>query len=100
VFKNAIDWLGRPSRDISRVFGGMPIGLVGASPGTGGTRLLQTACCRCCARSARDLTFGRSVFIAGAGQVFDQDGAQVDAKMREVVRRYMAGLAEFVGAGG
>ncbi|MGA3007361.1 MAG: NADPH-dependent FMN reductase, partial [Opitutaceae bacterium] len=33
VFKNAIDWLSRPSADIPKVFGGKPVALIGASPG-------------------------------------------------------------------
>jgi NAD(P)H-dependent FMN reductase len=31
VFKNAIDWLTRPAADIPRVFGGRPVGLIGAA---------------------------------------------------------------------
>ncbi len=33
VFKNAIDWLSSPTPDLARVFGGKPVGLMGASPG-------------------------------------------------------------------
>ena len=43
VFKNAIDWLSRPDTDIARVFGGRPVGVIGASPGGFGTLLSQTA---------------------------------------------------------
>jgi chromate reductase, NAD(P)H dehydrogenase (quinone) len=43
VFKNAIDWLSRPSSDIKRVFGGRPFALIGASPGGWGTILSQAA---------------------------------------------------------
>ena len=43
VFKNAIDWLSRPSSDIARVFGGKPVALIGASPGNFGTILSQAA---------------------------------------------------------
>ncbi|MBV9220519.1 MAG: NAD(P)H-dependent oxidoreductase, partial [Methylobacteriaceae bacterium] len=32
VFKNAIDWLSRPSADIKRIFAGKPVALMGASP--------------------------------------------------------------------
>src|SRR5579884_4269569 len=38
VLKNAIDWLSRPSADIPRVFGGVPTGVIGATPGPGATR--------------------------------------------------------------
>ncbi len=100
VFKNAIDWLSRPGKDIPRVFGGKPVGLIGATPGPGGTRLSQTAWLPVLRVLGTRPFFGRMVFIAGAGQVFDQDGTLKDDKTRELVRRYMAGLAEFVGAGG
>lgn len=43
VFKNVIDWMSRPSRDIPRVFGGKPVALIGASPGPFGTLLSQSA---------------------------------------------------------
>jgi chromate reductase len=33
VLKNAIDWLFRPADDIDRVFGGRPVGIIGATPG-------------------------------------------------------------------
>src|ERR1700741_2672059 len=42
VFKNAIDWLSRPDKDIPRVFGDKPVALIGATPGRAGTRLSQT----------------------------------------------------------
>lgn len=99
VFKNAIDWLSRPGQDIPRVFGGKAVGLIGATPGPGGTRLSQTAWLPVLRVLGTRPYFGRTVFIAGAGQVFDRDGGLTDDKIREVVRRYMAGLAEFVGAG-
>ena len=43
VFKNAIDWMSRPSTDIARVFGGRPTAILGASPGGFGTILSQNA---------------------------------------------------------
>src|SRR5947209_6887129 len=43
VLKNAIDWLSRPPDDVKRVFGGRPVGIIGATPGQGGTTLSQTA---------------------------------------------------------
>src|SRR5262245_31368665 len=43
VMKNAIDWLSRPAKDVARVFGERPTGLIGATPGQGGTTLAQAA---------------------------------------------------------
>src|SRR5215470_11676286 len=36
-FKNAIDWLSRPTDDIPRVFHDRPVALLGATPGGSGT---------------------------------------------------------------
>jgi chromate reductase len=43
VAKNAFDWLSRPPKDIDRVWGDLPIALIGATPGRGGTRFSQMA---------------------------------------------------------
>ena len=43
VFKNAIDWLSRPPEDRKRIFGNIPIGLMGATPGNFGTAFSQYA---------------------------------------------------------
>src|SRR5438552_943034 len=43
TFKNAIDWLTRPSADIPRVWHGLVTGVMGATPGPGGTALAQAA---------------------------------------------------------
>src|SRR2546430_391798 len=43
VFKNAIDWLSRPSSDIKRVFGGRAFAIMGASLSAFGTTLSQAA---------------------------------------------------------
>ena len=43
VLKNAIDWLSRPPADIPRVFRSLPTGVIGATPGMGGTILSQAS---------------------------------------------------------
>ena len=43
VFKNAIDWLSRPSSGVAALFGDKPVAVVGASPGGFGTILAQEA---------------------------------------------------------
>lgn len=96
VLKNAIDWLSRPGSDIKRVFGGRAVGLIGATPGQGGTRLSQTAWLPVLRQLDLRPFFARQLYVAGAGQVFDADGRLVDDKVRDLLRRYMAGLAEFI----
>jgi chromate reductase len=96
VFKNAIDWCSRPASDIARVFAGKPVGLIGATPGPGGTRLSQTAWLPVLRTLNLQPWFGRSLFVAGAGQVFDAEGKLVDATIRRLLTEYLAGFAQFV----
>ncbi|HWM86467.1 MAG TPA: NADPH-dependent FMN reductase [Kofleriaceae bacterium] len=96
VFKNAIDWLSRPPRDIPRVFGDKPVGLIGATEGRGGTRLSQTGWLPVLRVLGTRPFFGRSIFLAGAGEMFDEGGKLTDQKMRDLVGRYMAGLSAFI----
>lgn len=98
VFKNAIDWLSRPASDISRVFGRKPVGLIGATPGPAGTRLSQTAWLAVLRQLGTNPWFGRSLFLASAGQAFDEAGALVDAKAQQLLRDYLAGFSAFVAA--
>jgi len=43
VLKNALDWLSRTPADIPRVFRSLPTGVIGATPGMGGTILSQAS---------------------------------------------------------
>lgn len=98
VFKNAIDWMSRPSKDIERVFGGKPVGIIGATPGQGGTRLAQTAWLPVLRGLGAQPWFGKQLYVSGAGQVFDPNGNLVDAKITELLRAYLGGFAEVVSA--
>src|SRR5688500_5153949 len=98
VFKNAIDWLSRPGKDIARVFGDKPVGLIGATPGMGGTRLAQTAWLPVLRTLGTQPWFGKQLYVAGASQVFDAEGQLVDAKVKQLLAEYLAGLAKFVAA--
>jgi NAD(P)H-dependent FMN reductase len=98
VFKNAIDWLSRPATDIPRVFGNKPVGLLGATPGPGGTRLSQTAWLPVLRGLGAVPWFGKQYYLAGAGQMFDVDGKLADAKSRQLLVDYLAGFSKFVAA--
>ncbi len=95
VFKNAIDWLSRPAADIARVFGERPVGVIGATPGRGGTTMAQAAWLPVLRTLGANLFTGR-VGVANAGKVFDAEGAVVDDAIRGQVEKYMAGFARFV----
>jgi chromate reductase, NAD(P)H dehydrogenase (quinone) len=96
VFKNAIDWLSRPSSDIPRVFGMKRVGVMGATPGPAGTRLSQTAWLQVLRQLGTQPWFGKALFLANAGQAFDANGHLTDAKSQQLLRDYLAGFAAFV----
>ncbi len=96
VFKNAIDWLSRPSSDIGRVFGGRPVGVIGATPGPGGTSLAQAAWLPVLRTLGTLPYFGARLQVSNAGKVFDAQGKLIDPAVRAQVEKYMAGFAEFV----
>jgi NAD(P)H-dependent FMN reductase len=96
VFKNAIDWMSRPAADIDRVFGGRPVGLIGASPGRQGTVLSQTAWLQVFRALGLRPWFGQVLYVGGAGSVFDASGKLIDEATRARLRKYLEGFAAFV----
>jgi chromate reductase len=98
VFKNAIDWLSRPSADIGRVFGGRPFGVIGASPGGFGTLLSQTAWLPVLKTLGTAAYFGGRLQVSRAGDVFDKNANLVDERVREQLAKYLKGFCEFAAA--
>ncbi len=98
VFKNAIDWLSRPAADIARVFGGRPVGVIGASPGRWGTLLSQNAWLPVLKTLGTSAYFGGRLQVSQAGDVFDANGTLIDARAREQLTKFLAGFSEFVAA--
>jgi NAD(P)H-dependent FMN reductase len=96
VFKNAIDWLSRPADDIPRVFGGLPVGVMGASPGRFGTLLSQNAWLPVLKTLGTQPWFGQSLYLGGAHRLFDAAGTLSDEDSRKRIQGYVSGFAEFV----
>lgn len=96
VFKNAIDWLSRPPRDIPRVFGGKPVALMGATPGPGGTILAQAAWLPVLRTLGAEVWSGPRVYVSNAAAAFDPTGRLVDDSIRSTVATHLSGFAEFV----
>jgi NAD(P)H-dependent FMN reductase len=96
VFKNAIDWLSRPSSDIRRVFGGRPFAVIGASPGGFGTILSQTAWLPVLRTLGTQAWSGSRLMVSRAGSVFDESGALKDAAVEEQLKQFLAGYVGFV----
>jgi NAD(P)H-dependent FMN reductase len=97
VFKNAIDWLSRPAKDIARVFGGKPVALMGATPGPGGTAMAHAAWLPVLRTLGTAPFYGPRVQVANAAKVFDAEGRLIDDAVRANVTKLVAGFAEFVG---
>lgn len=101
VFKNAIDWVSRGGPDNVNVFAGKPVAILGVSSGFGATRQAQTAWLPVCRALGLVPWFGRQVYVASGGKVFDADGALIDDKVRgqvdNFVREYSAFVARLAG---
>lgn len=94
AFKNAIDWLSRPTADIARVFRGKPVALMGATPGGFGTVLSQSAWLPVLRTLGVNL-YPAKMMVSHARDVFADDGTIVDEKIRERLRAFVAGFVEF-----
>jgi chromate reductase, NAD(P)H dehydrogenase (quinone) len=90
VFKNAIDWMSRPSADSARVFGGKPVAVIGASPGGFGTQLAQNAWLPVLRTLGTAPWFEGRLMVARAGQVFGDEGRIADAGIEGRLRDFVA----------
>lgn len=96
VFKNAIDWLSRPSAQTRVVFGARPVALIGASPGGFGTVLAQSAWLPVLkALGTRHYSSGR-VLLSRAHQAFDENGQLIDPAARDQLADFLRGYVAFV----
>ena len=96
VLKNAIDWLSRPPSDIPRVFRGLPLGFIGATPGMGGTLLSQASWLPVFRILGVLPYFEGRIIVPGAAKVFDGEGRITDQPTSARVREYAETFAAFV----
>lgn len=96
VLKNAIDWMSRPAADIPAVFGGRPLGLLGATPGGYGTVLAQNAWLPVMRALGVSLWNGGRLMAPRAGGLFDQQGRLTDEAMDSRLRTFLNGFVDFV----
>ena len=95
VFKNGIDWLSRPPADIKRVFGGRPVGVMGASPGQFGTVVSQVAWLPVLRTLGTNFWTGGRLVVPRAGKVFDADGTMIDDAIKQQLQDFVAGFVAF-----
>jgi NAD(P)H-dependent FMN reductase len=96
VLKNAIDWMSRPSGDAGRVFGGKPVGLIGATTGGWGTKLSQTAWLQVLRALSMEPFFGESMYVSHARDLFDEEGRLTDDDTRGRLREYLVAFHRFI----
>jgi len=96
VFKNAVDWLSRPSSDIKAVFGRKPVAIMGASPGGFGTVLSQNAWLPVLRTLGTNPWFGGRMLVSRAESVFDENGTMKDETTRKQLQQFLSGFVEFV----
>ena len=95
VFKNALDWVSRPPEDRRRVFGNLPIGLLGATPGAFGTAFSQYAWLPVLRVLGAQVWSGRLMWVSGAMKKFDEAGNLVDDGVRRQLTKFMIDFADF-----
>lgn len=95
VFKNAIDWLSRPPADIPKLFGGRPVGVIGASPGGFGTILAQNAWLPVLRTLGTRPWFGGRLQVSRASSVFNASGELTDEAIRAQLRKYLSAFVDF-----
>lgn len=95
VFKNAIDWMSRPSSDIARVFGGRPTAVLGASPGGFGTILSQNAWLPVLRTLGTDFWSGGRMMLARAGSAFDDQGHLIDPASEARLTAFVTDFAAY-----
>jgi NAD(P)H-dependent FMN reductase len=96
VFKNAIDWLSRPSDDIPRVFGDRPFAVIGASPGGFGTILAQNAWLPVLRTLKVRYWAGGRLQVSRAHTLMDADGELADETTRKQLGEFVRGFAGFI----
>ena len=96
VFKNAIDWMSRPSKDIARHFGDKPVAVIGATPGGFGTTLAQNAWLPVLRTLGTRPWFGKKLMVARADTLIE-NGSLKDPAMRDRLADFLADFVEFVG---
>ena len=98
VFKNAIDWLSRPTPGLPEVFKDRPVAVIGASPGGFGTVLSQNHWLPVLrALGVRHWSGGR-LLVSRAGSVFGADGSVHDDAVQRQLAEFVGGFAAFVAA--
>jgi NAD(P)H-dependent FMN reductase len=95
VLKNAVDWLSRPSLDVSNVFHGKPVAVIGASPGGFGTIMAQSAWLQVFHGMGGRFFSARRLMVSGASRAFDEHGNLTDETLTERLDQFIRAFRDF-----
>ena len=93
VMKNAVDWASRPPR--GSALQGKPAGIMGATPGMGGTARSQMQLRQAFVFTQTLAMLSPEVLVARAQEKFDASGRLTDEKTRQFVGQFLQALAEW-----
>lgn len=96
VFKNAMDWLSRPTPGLPDVFKERPVAVIGASPGGFGTVLSQSHWLPVLRALGMRHWTGARLLVSRAGAVFDADGRLKDDDVKRQLTDFIQAYAAFV----
>lgn len=96
AFKNAIDWMSRPPKEVPRHFRDKPVAVIGASPGKFGTILSQNAWLPVLRTLGMRPWFGRKLMVSHAESLMDENQLLNDQATRERLAEFLGGFVEFV----
>jgi NAD(P)H-dependent FMN reductase len=97
VFKNALDWLTRPPKEMAPTFKDRPTALAGATPGGLGTTLAQAGSL-VTLRQLKLRLFPDHLRVSHAGEVLGQHGEdEVEPKTAAMIDKWLGGFCEFAG---
>ncbi len=96
VLKNAFDWLTRPAEKIETVFRDLPVGIVGVTPGKGGTVLAQKAWQPIIQTLGMKPFRLSSLALSDAEQIFSRSGELIDEQVLGDVEHFMKGYTQFI----
>ena len=98
VFKNAVDWLSRPTPGMPDVLRDRPVAVIGASPGGFGTILAQAHWLPVLRTLGMRHWNGGRLMVSRAQSVFAADGTLQDEGIRRQLGDFIQGFARFVAA--
>lgn len=99
VFKNAVDWLSRPTPGLPDVLRDRAVAVIGASPGGFGTIMAQAHWLPVLRALGMRHWAGGRLMVSRAPSAFAPDGSLADDGVRTQLREFLQGFARFTAQG-